>query len=180
MVNVFGESVGNGGSVDLQLAKKVVTTVGTFGDYIDEIRQSYELGFTPYILHTNSDVTPIRVYDGRVYVLDDETTMQVTNRKIASEKGEKGDAGGAGPQGPVSPKGSTGLIGVRGVEGVRGVAGPDGPKWPVGEKGDRGREGPVGIKGLVGNQGERGEHGQRGDRGEKGVQGDTSDVLSWA
>ena len=60
------------------MAKKVFTTVGRFGDYIDEIQQSYELGFTPYILHTNSDgtfVTSIRVYDGRVYVLDDETTM---------------------------------------------------------------------------------------------------------
>ena len=38
MVNVFGESVGSGGSVDLQLAKKVVVTVGTFGDYTDEIQ----------------------------------------------------------------------------------------------------------------------------------------------
>ena len=49
MVNVFG----SGGSVDLQLVKKVVTTVGTFGDYIDEIQQSYGIGFTPYRLHTN-------------------------------------------------------------------------------------------------------------------------------
>ena len=36
MFNVFGESVGSG-SVDPQLAKKVVTPVGTFGDNIDEI-----------------------------------------------------------------------------------------------------------------------------------------------
>ena len=89
MVNIFGERVGSGGSVDLQLVKKVVTTVSPFGDYIDEIRQSYKLGFTPYRLHTNSDgtfVTPIRVCDGRVYVSDDETTMQVTNRKIATDK----------------------------------------------------------------------------------------------
>ena len=40
MVNVFGESVGSDGSVGLQLVKKVVATVGTFGDYIDEIQQS--------------------------------------------------------------------------------------------------------------------------------------------
>ena len=53
MVNLFGESAGIGGSVDLQLMKKIVTTVGTFGDYIDEIQQSYELGFTPYRLHAN-------------------------------------------------------------------------------------------------------------------------------
>ena len=73
MVNVFGESVGSG-SVDLQLVKNVVTTVGTFGDYWAEIRHNYVLGFTPYRVHTNVDgtcVTPIRYYDGRVYVLDD-------------------------------------------------------------------------------------------------------------
>ena len=89
MVNVFSESVGSGGSVDLQIVKKVATTVGTFGDYIDEIRQSYEFGFTSYRLHTNKDgtfVTPIRVYDGRVYVSDDETTVYVTNRRIATDK----------------------------------------------------------------------------------------------
>ena len=74
------------------MVKKVVTTVGRFGDYIDEKRQSYELGFTPYRLHTNSDgtfVTPIRVYDGRVYVLDDVTTMVVTTRQIASDDNSK-------------------------------------------------------------------------------------------
>ena len=71
MVNVFGESVGSGGSVDLQIVKKVATTVGTFGDYIDEIQQSYELGFTPYRLHTNevgTYVTPIRVYDDTICI----------------------------------------------------------------------------------------------------------------
>ena len=63
------------------MVKKVVTTVGRFGDYIDEIQQSYALGFTPYRLHTRPDgtfVTPICVYDGRVYVLDDETTMRLS------------------------------------------------------------------------------------------------------
>ena len=83
MVNVFGESVASGGSVDLQLVKKVVTTVGTFGDYIDEIQQIYGLGFTPYRLHTNdvgTYVTPIRVYDGIVYVLDEVATMEVIER----------------------------------------------------------------------------------------------------
>ena len=80
MVNVFGESVGSR-SVDLQLAKKVVATVGTFGDYIDEIRRSYELRFPPYRLHTNgygTSVTPIHVYNGKVHVLDDVTSMDIT------------------------------------------------------------------------------------------------------
>ena len=88
MVNLFDESVGSGGSVGLQLVKKVVTTVGTFGEYIDEIQQSCELGFTPYRLHTNevgTYVTPIPVYDGRVYVLDDVAALQVTNRPIATD-----------------------------------------------------------------------------------------------
>ena len=53
-----------------------------------EIQQSYELGFTPYRLHTNVDgtfVTPIRAYDGQVYVSDDVTTMQFTTRQIARD-----------------------------------------------------------------------------------------------
>ena len=86
MVNVFGESVGSG-SVDLQLVKKVVTTVGRYEDYWAEI--SYVLGFPPYWLHTNVDctfVTPIRVYNGRVYVLDDVATMDITKRHIAGDK----------------------------------------------------------------------------------------------
>ena len=82
MVNVFGDSIASGPEGgNLQVVEKVVTTVGQYMDYVAEIRQSYKLGFTPYRLHTNSDgtfVTSIRVYDGRVYVLDDETAMEVT------------------------------------------------------------------------------------------------------
>ena len=61
--------------------KKVVTTVGQYEDYHAEIDQSYVLGFPPYRLHANVDgtcVTPIRYYDGRVYVLDDVAMMDVT------------------------------------------------------------------------------------------------------
>ena len=86
------------------MEKKVVTTVGQFGDYAVKIRQSYELGFTPYRLRTNSDgtfATPIRIHDGRVYVLGDETTMEVTTRQIATDRLSskiiyfvKGDDGG--------------------------------------------------------------------------------------
>ena len=63
------------------MVKKVITTVGLYGVYIVEIRQSYELECTPYRLHTNVDgtfVTPILTYDGHVYVLDDVATMKVT------------------------------------------------------------------------------------------------------
>ena len=72
MVNVFG---------NLQMVKKVVTK-GKFKDYIDEIQQSFELGFTPYRLHTNVEctfVTPIRVYSGKVYVRDDVAAMEVSD-----------------------------------------------------------------------------------------------------
>ena len=65
MINVFGDSIASG-SGNLQVAKKVVTSVGQFKDYIAEIRQNYELGFTPYRLHTNVNgvfVTPVRTYD---------------------------------------------------------------------------------------------------------------------
>ena len=67
--------------VDLQLVKKVVATVGQYEDYWAEINQSYVLGFPPYRVHTNVDgtfVTLIHYYDGRVYVLDDVATMDIT------------------------------------------------------------------------------------------------------
>ena len=68
MVNVFSGSIASGPG-NLQVAKKVIVAVGK--DYSDEIQQSYVLGFTPYSLHKNVDdtfVTPIRVYDGKVYI----------------------------------------------------------------------------------------------------------------
>ena len=61
MVNAFGDNVARGPG-NLHMAKKVVVIKGKFKDYVDEIRKSYELGSTPYRLHTNSDgtfVTPI-------------------------------------------------------------------------------------------------------------------------
>ena len=70
------------------MVKRVVISVGQYKDYIGEIQQRYELGFTPYRLHTRPDstfVTPIRVYRGVVCVLDDVTTMQVTARQIAAD-----------------------------------------------------------------------------------------------
>ena len=51
-----------------------------------------ELGFTPYRLHTSgygTFFTPIRVYNERVYVLDDVATLQVTARNIATVDNNK-------------------------------------------------------------------------------------------
>ena len=123
MVNVFGESVGNE-SVDLQLVKKVVTTLGRYEDYYAEIDHSYVLGLPPYRLHTNVDgtfVTPIRYYDGRVYV---------TGRHIATDKlgsklvyfVEADDGSGVALQGD------------RGPSGVRGLKGDSGDQGPMEDK----------------------------------------------
>ena len=68
--------------------QRVVVTEGKFKDYWNEIQQSYELGFTLYRLHKNADgtfVTPIRYYDGRVYVLDDVATMVVGDRSLTTD-----------------------------------------------------------------------------------------------
>ena len=105
------------------MVKKVVVTVGKFKDYIDEIQQSYVLGFTPYRLHKNADgtfVTPIRVYDGMVYVLDDVATMEVGDRdlitvRINSKLIYFGDwISGVASQGD---RGSSGARGLKGDSG---------------------------------------------------------------
>ena len=105
MFNGFCDSIASGPG-NLQLVKKVVVTVGKFKDYIAEIQQSYELGCTPYRIHTTVDgvfVTLIRAYERRVYVLDDVATMVVSNRYIATDTISikliyfvKGDDGGGG------------------------------------------------------------------------------------
>ena len=81
MVNVSG-------SGNLQVVKKVVVTEGKFKDYIAEIQQSYELGFTPYRLQKNeygTFVTPICVYDRDVIALDNVATMKVGDRDLATD-----------------------------------------------------------------------------------------------
>ena len=79
MVNVFGDSVASEPG-NLQIVKKVVVTKGKLEDYWNETQQSYVLGFTPFRLHKNADgkfVTPVRYYNGKVYVLDDVATMEI-------------------------------------------------------------------------------------------------------
>ena len=124
MVNVFGDSIVSGPG-NLQVVKKVVVTGGKFKDNIDEIQQSYELGFTPFRLHKNVDgifVTPVRVYDGKVYVLDDVATMEVGDRHRATDttnnklvyfvKGHGSSGGGD----IVALQGDRGPSGTRGFE----------------------------------------------------------------
>ena len=70
MVNVFGDSIASGLG-NLQVVKKVVVTVDRFKDYIDEIQQSYVLGFPPYRLHKHVEgvfVTPfVFIVGGYMY-----------------------------------------------------------------------------------------------------------------
>ena len=101
------------------MVKKIVTTVVQFKDYYAEIQQSYVLGFTPYRLHTNVDgtfVTPIRYYDGRVYVLDDIVLVHFL----------KGDDGSG-----VARQGDKGPSGVKGLKGDSGDQGPVGSQGPA-------------------------------------------------
>ena len=88
MINVFGDGVASGAG-SLQMVKKVVVTKGKVKDYSEEIQESYELGFTPYKLHTNVEgvfVTPIPVYSRRDFVLDDVATMEIGDRQIATDE----------------------------------------------------------------------------------------------
>ena len=170
MVDVFGDGIAYG--TNLQVAKKVVTTVGQYKDYTAEIQQSYELGFTPNRPHRNVDdtfVTPIRTYEGRVYILDDVAKMAVTDWYIASDTISskliyfaKGDDGGSGDM--------FALHGDRGPSGAKGLKADSGDRVPPGSRGPagkRGAAGPGGPPGKIGKTGPAGAHGGVGARGEK-------------
>ena len=125
---------------------------------MNEIRQSYELGFPPHRLHSNENrtfVTPIRVFDGRVYVLDDEATMKVGEWFIEADKlsrqlvyfVEADDGSGVA------------LLVDRGASGVRGLKGDSGDQGSSGSQGHAGRRGAVGPGGPPGKIGRIGSAG---------------------
>ena len=93
-------------------------------DYVNEIQQRYELGFTPYQLQTS---VYNRVYNGTVYVLDDVATLKVTARNIATGDNSKliyfvkaDDGSGVALQGDQGPSGVRGLKGDTGGQGTNG------------------------------------------------------------
>ena len=148
--------------------------MGRYEDYWVEISQSYVLGFPPYRVHTNVDgtfVTPIRYYDGRVYVLDDVATMDVTKRYIVDDKSklvyfvEADDGSG------VALRGDRGPSRVRGLKGDSSDQGPNGRQVPAGKRGAVGSEGPPGKIGKIGPPGPVGSKDSVGARGEKGEKG---------
>ena len=74
---------------NLQMVNKVVVTKGKYKNYWNEIRQSYELGFTPCRLHTNVDgiyILPPFVFMMGVYVLDDVATMEIGGCQIEMDE----------------------------------------------------------------------------------------------
>ena len=168
MVNNIASGPGN-----LQVVRKVVVTEGKLKNYWNEIQQSYELGFTPYRIHKNTDgtfVTPIRYYVGWVCVLDNVATMEVGDRSLTEDRrgpsgarGLKGDSGDKGPVGSQAPSG------IRGVEGPEGPPGMIGKMGPVGSKGGIGAYGEKGDKGDIGVVGQQGPIGPRGSTGSRGV-----------
>ena len=111
------------------------------------------LGFTPYRLHKNADgtfVTPNRVYDGKVYVLDDAATMEVGDRDFITDiinsklvyfvNGDgssgvalQGDRGPSGARGLKRDSGGKEPVGSRGPTGKRGVEGPESPPGKIGK-----------------------------------------------
>ena len=93
-------------------------------------------------LHTNevgTYVTPIRVYDGKVYVLDDVATMDVTGRHIATDYSKLIYFVEAADDSGVPLQGDRGPSGVRDLKGDSGGQGPSG------------RQGPAGKRGVVGS-----------------------------
>ena len=119
MVNVFGDSIPSG-TGNLQVVKKVVVTVSKYKDYIDEIQQRLQKNVCAIY------VTPIRVYDGKVIVLDNVATMKVGDQQV----GVNWDIGSSGD--------------IVALQGDRGTSGA----W--GFKGDSGDRGPTGIQGPTG------------------------------
>ena len=154
---------------------------------MNEMQQSNELGFPPYRLHTTgygTFVTPIRVYSGRVYVLDDVTTMDITGRHIAGDESklvyfvEADDGSGVALQGNRGPSGVRGLKGDSGDQGHSGRQGPAGKRGVVGSVGPPGKIGKTGPPGPVGGKGSVGEHGEKGDKGDVGSGGPPGPVGS--
>ena len=164
------------------------------------------LGFTPYRLHKNTDgtfVTPIRYYDGRVYVSDDVATIEVGDRRLTEDainskfkqyfvKGDwgsgvalQGDRGPSGARDLKGDSGDKGSVGSRGPDGKRGVEGHEGPPGkigkmgPVGNKGEIGARGEKDDKGNIGGVGPQGPIGPRGITGSRGVIQGPLGVLGW-
>ena len=158
---MFGEG-SRAGDLDLKTAKRVVEENGKYKDWVKEINESHRVGFPPYRIFTDGMVTfmsPIRVYDRKVYALTDIAVLDVGDRTIKGDGklvyfcfADDYDAAFA-VQGDRDPAGEQGEYGPRGPDGVAGKAGKRGADGPVGPPGKVGKTGPQGDKGPVGPPG---------------------------
>ena len=178
------------------MVKKVVVTKGKSKDYTNEIRQSYELGFTPYRLHTNpvgTYVTPPFVFMMERYmywtmlpqlklvIVRLQRIQYVVNCYIlegddGSGVALQGDRRPSGVEGLKGDSGGQGSVGSQCPAGKRGAVGPGGPPGqigkmgPVGSKGDAGALGEKCDKEDAGSIGHQGPVVPRGSAGTRGVQ----------
>ena len=84
MVNVFGEG-SRAGDLDLKTAKRVVGENGKYKDWVKEINESHRVGFPQYRIFTDgmgTFMSPISVYDGKVYALTGIAVLDVGGRTI--------------------------------------------------------------------------------------------------
>ena len=188
MVDVFGDS-DVGGFQKLPpftVCTKVEKNSGKFIDYTKEIQESYRLGFTPYRSHKKPNgewITPVRVYDGRIYASDNEGAYPITNDVVDRliywvRKDSTDDNTISALEGPEGKQGKQGVQGEKGLQGPRGERGPIGEKGRRGEIGITGPQGKRGADGPVGPTGERGPKGPKGDKGERGSPGIVGDNLA--
>ena len=87
MVNVFGEG-SSSSDLDLKTAKRVVEENGKYKDWVKEIDESHRVGFPPYGIFPDGMCTfmsPIRVYDRKVYALTDIAVLDVGDRTIKGD-----------------------------------------------------------------------------------------------
>ena len=112
-----------------------------------------------------------------LYALDEVATMEVANRKIATDDNSKliyfveADDGSG-----VALLGDRGPSGVRGLKGDSGSQGPNGKQGPAGKQGAEGSGGPPGKIGKIGPPGPVGGKGSVGEGDEKGEKGDAGDA----
>ena len=127
---------------NIKLLKKIKVTKGHYRPHINQIQESYRLGFTPYREHTNGAgtfVSPIRIYDNNVYVLDDTGDFNISGRTMenyhsslvyAEEVNATADNGEA--VGLVGPPGPPGHVGPQCKRGPQGDDGPPGKRGAIG------------------------------------------------
>ena len=183
MVNKFGDRGGSGGAY-FHPIKKVVHTEGKFGDYTEDIIETYRLGLTPY-RGTSIITIPVFEYVSSVFSHGGQccdysagsikfkhriSSLNHTGQVCATERitdivlsendylvtFKKAD------------QADTEVIAFKGDTGPRGGQGENGPQGKTGPPGDRGPQGDRGRKGDVGPHGAKGETGSSGDRGPQG------------